>query len=156
LERLTGRIAWVRIPQSTISDNNLRKVTARHVAQIAVHGDRLPSCGSWERLQPVSAKEVVMARKAKLNKAMKMIVVATGIVLGGTSLSTAALARGGGGGGHFGGGSHFGGGHMFGGFHGGHFHGGHEHGELRHGFNAYGSSPYFCGYPYRSSYMGCF
>ena len=46
-----------------------------------------------------------MARNAKLSKAMKMIVVATGIVLGGTSLSTAALARGGGGGGgHFGGG----------------------------------------------------
>jgi hypothetical protein len=40
---------------------------------------------------------------------------------------------------------------MFGGFH-----GGHEHGELRHGFGAYGYSPYLCGYPYRSSYMGCY
>ena len=50
-----------------------------------------------------------MARTVKLSKLMKMIVVATGVVLGGTSLSTAALARGGGfGGGHFGGGGHLG------------------------------------------------
>jgi hypothetical protein len=61
-----------------------------------------------------------MARTAKLSKAMKMIVLATGVVLGATSLSAAALARGGGfggghfgGGGHFAGGGHFGGGHMF-------------------------------------------
>jgi hypothetical protein len=145
-------------PQSTISHSNFRKATARHVTQIAVHGDRLPGGGSWERLQPVSAKELVMARTAELSKLMKMIVLATGVVLGGTSLSTAALARGGGfggghfgGGGHFAGGGHFGGGHMFGGFH-----GGHEHGEFRHGFGAYGYSPYACGYPYRSSYMGCY
>jgi hypothetical protein len=103
-----------------------------------------------------------MARKAKLREAMKMIVLATGVVLGGTSLSTAALARGGGfGGGHVGGGGHFGGiGHVGGGYGGAHmfggFHGGHEHGELRHGFGAYGYSPYLCGYPYRSSYMGCY
>jgi uncharacterized membrane protein len=117
-----------------------------------------PGPGSWERLQPVSAKELVMARTAKLSKAMKMIVLATGVVLGATSLSAAALARGGGfggghfgGGGHFAGGGHFGGGHMFGGFH-----GGHERGELRHGFGAYGYSPSLCGYPYRSHYMGCY
>ena len=116
-----------------------------------------PGPGSWERLQPVSAKELVVARTAKLSKAMKMIVLATGVVLGATSLSAAALARGGGfGGGHFGsgghfaGGGHFGGAHMFGGFH-----GGHEHGELRHGFGAYGYSPYLCGYPYRS-HAGCY
>jgi uncharacterized membrane protein len=116
-----------------------------------------PGPGSWERLQPVSAKELVMARTAKLSKAMKMIVLATGVVLGATSLSAAALARGGGfggghfgGGGHFAGGGHFGGGHMFGGFH-----GGHERGELRHGFGAYGYSPYLCGYPYRS-HAGCY
>ena len=68
-----------------------------------------------------------------LRKAMTMIVLATAVSLGGTALSTAALARGGGfGGGHFGGG-HFGGGyggHMSGRF--GGFHGGHEHGGLRH------------------------
>jgi hypothetical protein len=62
-----------------------------------------------------------------LRKAMSMFVLATAVALGGTALSTAALARGGGGGGHGGGfgGGHFGGfggGHMaghFGGFHGG-------------------------------------
>jgi hypothetical protein len=48
-----------------------------------------------------------MSRKSKLGKVMKMIVLATAVGLGGISLSTAALARGGGA--HFGG-AHFGGG----------------------------------------------
>src|SRR3979411_1750570 len=108
--------------------------------------------------QRASAMEVIMLRKT-----MAMFVLATAVALGGTALSTAALARGGGGaghgggfgGGHFGGG--FGGGHMgghFGGFRGGHmaghfggFRGGHEHGEFRHRIGGYGYSPY-CNYPY--------
>ena len=80
-----------------------------------------------------------------LRKTMTMFVLATAVALGGTALSTAALARGGGGGGHGGG---FGGGHFGGGFGGGHmaghfggFHGGHERGEFRHGFGGYGYSP---------------
>src|ERR1700720_258227 len=80
-----------------------------------------------------------------LRKTMAMFVLATAVALGGTALSTAALARGGGGGGHGGG---FGGGHFGGGFGGGHmaghfggFHGGHERGEFRHGFGGYGYSP---------------
>ena len=80
---------------------------------------------------------------------MTMFVLATAVAVGGSVLSTAALARGFGGG-HFGGG--YGGGH-FGGFHGGHFggfHGGHEHGEFRHSFGGYGYSPYYRNYPYRS------
>jgi hypothetical protein len=85
-----------------------------------------------------------------------MIVLGTG-VLGGTSLSTAALARGGGfGGGHFGDG--FGAGHMaehFGAGHFGGFHEGHEHGELRHGFGGYGYLPYGCDYPYHYHYPQC-
>jgi hypothetical protein len=101
----------------------------------------------------ISAKEVVMLRKA-----MTIIVLATAVALGGTALSTAALARGGGfSGGHFGGGHvgrSYGGGHMFGRF--GGFHGGHEHGELRHGFGGYGYSPYYCDYSYRSHYTGCY
>src|SRR6202011_3160799 len=88
--------------------------------------------------QRASAMEVIMLRKT-----MAMFVLATAVALGGTALSTAALARGGGG--HFGGG--FGGGHMAGHF--GGFHGGHERGEFRHGFGGYGYSPY-CNYPYRS------
>jgi hypothetical protein len=96
----------------------------------------------------ISAKEVVMLRKA-----MTIIVLATAVALGGTALSTAALARGGGfSGGHFGGG-HVGG--SYGGRFGG-FHGGHEHGELRHGFGGYGYSPYYCDYRYRSHYAGCY
>jgi uncharacterized membrane protein len=47
-----------------------------------------------------------MSRKSKLGKVMKMVVLATAVGLGG-SLSTTALARGGGA--HFGG-AHFGGG----------------------------------------------
>jgi hypothetical protein len=97
--------------------------------------------------------EVIMFRKT-----MAMFVLATAVALGGTALSTAALARGGGGGGHGGG---FGGGHFGGGFGGGHmaghfggFHGGHERGEFRHGFGGYGYSTY-CNYPYRS-YYGCY
>ena len=46
----------------------------------------------------ISAKEVVMLRKA-----MTIIVLATAVALGGTALSTGAFARGGGGGGHGGG-----------------------------------------------------
>ena len=93
-----------------------------------------------------------MASRSKLRSTIRMIVLGTGLVLGGTSLSTAALARGGGfGGGHFGGG--FGAGHMaehFGGFH-----EGHEHGELRHGFGGYGYLPYGCDYPYHYHYPEC-
>src|SRR6202011_2180166 len=102
--------------------------------------------------QRASAMEVIMFRKT-----MAMFVLATAVALGGTALSTAALARGGGGGGHGGG---FGGGHFGGCFGGGHmaghfggFHGGHERGEFRHGFGGYGYSPY-CNYPYRS--YGCY
>jgi uncharacterized membrane protein len=102
--------------------------------------------------QRASAMEVIMLRKT-----MAMFVLATAVALGGTALSTAALARGGGGGGHGGG---FGGGHFGGGFGGGHmaghfggFHGGHEHGEFHHGFGGFGYSPY-CNYPYRS--YGCY
>src|SRR3984893_12794143 len=89
--------------------------------------------------QRASAMEVIMLRKT-----MAMFVLATAVALGGTALSTAALARGGGGGGHGGG---CGGGHFGGGFGGGHmaghfggFHGGHERGEFRHGFGGYGYS----------------
>jgi hypothetical protein len=101
-----------------------------------------------QRMQPESAKEVVMLRKA-----MTMIVLATAVALGGTALSTVALARGGGfGGGDLGG--SYGGGHMSGRF--GGFHGGHEHGEFRHGFGGYGYSPSYCDYRHRSHYAGCY
>ena len=87
-----------------------------------------------------------------LGKTMTMVVLATAVALGGTVFSTAALARGGGGGGHGGGfsGGHFGGGHMTGHF--GGFHGGHEHGEFRRGVGGFG----YCDYPYRSYYEGCY
>src|ERR1700724_3974686 len=78
----------------------------------------------------ISAKEVVMLRKA-----MTIIVLATAVALGGTALSTAALARGGG----FSGG-HFGGGHV-GGSYGGaakRFHSSPAHGGLRAGFGGHG------------------
>jgi Spy/CpxP family protein refolding chaperone len=87
-----------------------------------------------------------------LGKTMTTVVLATAVALGGTVFSTAALARGGGGGGHGGGfsGGHFGGGHMVGHF--GGFDGGHEHGEFRRGVGGFG----FCDYPYRSYYEGCY
>ena len=88
-----------------------------------------------------------------LGKTMTMVVLATAVALGGTVFSTAALARGGGGGGHGGGfsGGHFGGGrHMAGHF--GGFHSGHEHGEFRRGVGGFG----YCDYPYRSYYEGCY
>jgi hypothetical protein len=99
-------------------------------------------------VQRLSAKEIVMLRKV-----MTIIVLATAVALGGTALSTAALARAGGGGGHGGG---YGGGH-FGGYGGG-FHGGHERGEFRHGFGGYGYSPsYGCNYSYRRyRYASCY
>jgi len=105
-----------------------------------------------------------MLRKAIMlmalsRKTVAAIVVATAVGIGGTALSTAALARGGGfGGGHFAGGGHFGGGfhagRMAGGF--GGFHAGHEHGGFRHGFGGYGYLPYDCQYPYRHTYPECY
>ena len=94
--------------------------------------------------------------KTMPRKVLVMFVLAA---LGATSITNAALARGGGfGGGHFSG-AHFGGVHV-GGYGGAHtlggVHGAHEHGVFRHGLGGFAYPAYDCDYPYRAHHRDCY